>query len=333
MGRKFLGIPVPHKSMIQQLVKKVCETGSFSDKINRRRTVLTEEKLDDIAYLLGNSPNKSLSKLAQQTGVSVSSVYKAKKFLISEPVMVNALCKAGKEMMKKRGRPSNEVEKQLVSKNKRGPAAELPQREIATLVHHVLASFFKISVSNLAKIIENATTEGTLFHPKPQTQVDAPQFLSDPYMQRQLELYDPHHLFDSHQHRAGAMQEQCLHGHPMLPPAEQCAGLNLHSPLRRHGQVETPQPVITVNMFIFYNCCCSDSMVIEQKDDSELDVKHQSNSEDEFVKLQWQLIQTLQVIQQMERRLLGICLRDKVTNQELRRRSRMEDAISKARKT
>ncbi|PSN47620.1 hypothetical protein C0J52_04576 [Blattella germanica] len=33
--RKFLGIPVPHKSTIQQLVKKVCEAGSFSDnKIN-----------------------------------------------------------------------------------------------------------------------------------------------------------------------------------------------------------------------------------------------------------------------------------------------------------
>ncbi|PSN53006.1 hypothetical protein C0J52_01137 [Blattella germanica] len=35
-------------------------------KINPRRTVLTEEKLDDIAYLLENSSNKSLSKLVQQ---------------------------------------------------------------------------------------------------------------------------------------------------------------------------------------------------------------------------------------------------------------------------
>ncbi|PSN39197.1 hypothetical protein C0J52_17874 [Blattella germanica] len=72
--RKFPGIPVPHKSMIEQLVKK-------NNKINRRRTVLTEEKLYDIAYLLENSPNKSLSKLAQQAGVSVSSVYKATKLL------------------------------------------------------------------------------------------------------------------------------------------------------------------------------------------------------------------------------------------------------------
>ncbi|PSN45626.1 hypothetical protein C0J52_16992 [Blattella germanica] len=86
--------------MIQQLVKKVCETGSFSDKkINRRGTVLTEDKLNDIVYLLENSPNKSLSKLAQQAGVSVSSVYKATKllnfkpykFAFSAPVMVSNL--------------------------------------------------------------------------------------------------------------------------------------------------------------------------------------------------------------------------------------------------
>ncbi|PSN33944.1 hypothetical protein C0J52_19344 [Blattella germanica] len=63
------------------------------------RTVLTEEKLNDIAYLLENSPNKSLSKLAQQAGVSVSSVYKATellnfkpyKFAFSAPVMVSNL--------------------------------------------------------------------------------------------------------------------------------------------------------------------------------------------------------------------------------------------------
>ncbi|PSN48277.1 hypothetical protein C0J52_03045 [Blattella germanica] len=87
--RKFPGIPVMYKSTIQQLVKKVCETG---------RTVLTEEKLY-IAYLLENSPNKSLSKLAQQAGVSVSSVYKATKlfnfklykFVFSAPVMVSNL--------------------------------------------------------------------------------------------------------------------------------------------------------------------------------------------------------------------------------------------------
>ncbi|PSN46861.1 hypothetical protein C0J52_13686, partial [Blattella germanica] len=81
--KKFPGIPVLHKSTIQQLVKKVCV--KQDKKINRRRTVLTEEKLDDISYLLENSPNKSLSKLAQQASVSVSSVYKATKLLNFKP--------------------------------------------------------------------------------------------------------------------------------------------------------------------------------------------------------------------------------------------------------
>ncbi|PSN52530.1 hypothetical protein C0J52_14316 [Blattella germanica] len=88
-GNSRAQIAVKHKSMIQQLVKKVCETG---------RTVLTEEKLEAID-LLENSPNKSLSKLAQQARVSVSSVYKATKFLnfkpykfaFSAPVMVSNL--------------------------------------------------------------------------------------------------------------------------------------------------------------------------------------------------------------------------------------------------
>ncbi|PSN58278.1 hypothetical protein C0J52_00117, partial [Blattella germanica] len=85
--RKFPGIPVPHKSTIQQLVKKVCETESFSDKkINRRGTVLTEDKLDDIIYLLENSSNKFLSKLAHQAGVSVSSVFKLQNILISNHI-------------------------------------------------------------------------------------------------------------------------------------------------------------------------------------------------------------------------------------------------------
>ncbi|PSN50358.1 hypothetical protein C0J52_07595 [Blattella germanica] len=73
-------------STIQQLVKKVCEAGSFSDKkINRRRTVLTEEKLDDIAYLLENSPNKSLSKLSQQVYLCLQST-KLQNFLISNRI-------------------------------------------------------------------------------------------------------------------------------------------------------------------------------------------------------------------------------------------------------
>ncbi|PSN38302.1 hypothetical protein C0J52_19165 [Blattella germanica] len=59
---------VPNKSTIHRLVGKVRETGIFADKKrNRKRTVLTEEKLDDIGACFEQSPHKSLSKLAQQS--------------------------------------------------------------------------------------------------------------------------------------------------------------------------------------------------------------------------------------------------------------------------
>ncbi|PSN30180.1 hypothetical protein C0J52_27590 [Blattella germanica] len=80
--RKFRGVSLP----IHRLVCKVRETGAFADKKrNRKRTVLTEEKLDDIGACFKQSPHKSLSKLAQQVGVSVSSVWKATKLLKFKP--------------------------------------------------------------------------------------------------------------------------------------------------------------------------------------------------------------------------------------------------------
>ncbi|PSN36660.1 hypothetical protein C0J52_20298 [Blattella germanica] len=63
--RKFPGISVPNKSSIHRLVGKVRVT----------------EKLDDIGACFEQSPHKSLSKLAQQVGVSVSSVWNATKIL------------------------------------------------------------------------------------------------------------------------------------------------------------------------------------------------------------------------------------------------------------
>ncbi|PSN36057.1 hypothetical protein C0J52_23075 [Blattella germanica] len=63
--RKFPGVSVPNKSTINRLECKVRETGAFTDKKqNRKRTVLTEEKLDDIGACFEQSPHKSLSKLA-----------------------------------------------------------------------------------------------------------------------------------------------------------------------------------------------------------------------------------------------------------------------------
>ncbi|PSN29057.1 hypothetical protein C0J52_28421 [Blattella germanica] len=76
--RKFPGVSLPNKSTIHRLVCKVRETGAFTDKKrNRKRT----EKLDDIGACFEQSPCKSLSKLAQQVGVSVSSVWNATKLL------------------------------------------------------------------------------------------------------------------------------------------------------------------------------------------------------------------------------------------------------------
>ncbi|PSN32310.1 hypothetical protein C0J52_15716, partial [Blattella germanica] len=70
--RKFPGVSVPNKSTIHHLVCKVRETGAFADKKqHRKRTVLTEEKLDNIGACFEQSPHKSLSKLAEHVGVCI----------------------------------------------------------------------------------------------------------------------------------------------------------------------------------------------------------------------------------------------------------------------
>ncbi|PSN31700.1 hypothetical protein C0J52_22695 [Blattella germanica] len=84
--RKFPGVSLPNKSTIHRLVCKVHETGAFAadKKWNSKRTVLTEEKLDDIGACFKQSPHKSLSKL----GVSVSSVWNATKLLKFKPYKI-----------------------------------------------------------------------------------------------------------------------------------------------------------------------------------------------------------------------------------------------------
>jgi len=44
--------------------------------------------------------------------------------------IADALCKAGKTVTPKRGRPSNRLQQKIDAKKKRGPAAELPQAEV-----------------------------------------------------------------------------------------------------------------------------------------------------------------------------------------------------------
>ncbi|PSN50113.1 hypothetical protein C0J52_04698 [Blattella germanica] len=90
--RKFPGVSVPNISTIHRLVCKVRET--FADKKrNHKRTLLTEEKLDDIGACFEQSSHKSLSKLAQQVGVSVSSVCNATKLLKFNPYKIDRVHK------------------------------------------------------------------------------------------------------------------------------------------------------------------------------------------------------------------------------------------------
>lgn len=79
---KFYGFSAPSKSTIHDLVKKLRTTGSLIDqKRERKRSVLTEDKLDEIGENLERSPKKSLRKLSQQMDVSLSSARKATKLL------------------------------------------------------------------------------------------------------------------------------------------------------------------------------------------------------------------------------------------------------------
>jgi hypothetical protein len=68
--------------MIERLVKKFHNTGSVLDKKkNRKRSVLTAEKLDEIGASLESSSRKSLTQLAMQYGVSMGSAHTATRLL------------------------------------------------------------------------------------------------------------------------------------------------------------------------------------------------------------------------------------------------------------
>ena len=79
---KFPGGPVPNPSTIRRQTKRFKETGPIKNrKVNRIRQVLTEETLDEIGDRLEHTLQKSLKRLLQETGVSVSSVQRATKLL------------------------------------------------------------------------------------------------------------------------------------------------------------------------------------------------------------------------------------------------------------
>ena len=86
---KFPERPVPAASTIRRLYKKFIRTGSVNDeKPKRKRRILTEEKLVDIAKRLAHAPQKTLKRLAQETGISRSSAGIATKLLKLKPCRI-----------------------------------------------------------------------------------------------------------------------------------------------------------------------------------------------------------------------------------------------------
>ena len=72
---------VPPRFTIHEIVKKFESTGSVANKKrNRKRTVLTEETLDEISASLERTPTKSNPKLAQQVGISQSSAHRVTNY-------------------------------------------------------------------------------------------------------------------------------------------------------------------------------------------------------------------------------------------------------------
>jgi hypothetical protein len=72
---------VPSTTGIHELINKVRSTGSLLDKkpAEKKSRVLAEEKLDEIGGRLEQTPQKSLRRLTQETGISKSSAAKATK--------------------------------------------------------------------------------------------------------------------------------------------------------------------------------------------------------------------------------------------------------------
>ena len=76
----------PSRFTIHEIVKKFKTNGSVANKKrNHKRTILTDETLDEVGASLERTPTKSIPKLAQQVGISVSSAHRATKLLKLKP--------------------------------------------------------------------------------------------------------------------------------------------------------------------------------------------------------------------------------------------------------
>ncbi|PSN41971.1 hypothetical protein C0J52_10535 [Blattella germanica] len=85
--RKYPESPIPSRTTIYSLGDSVLDK-----KMVRRRKVLTEERLDDIAYRLEQNPVKSIRRLAREIGMSHSSVFVATKLLELKPCEKHIQC-------------------------------------------------------------------------------------------------------------------------------------------------------------------------------------------------------------------------------------------------
>jgi hypothetical protein len=85
---KFPETACPYGDTVSKLVKKVRTRVILNDRKLLKRT---EEKLDDIGHRLENSSRRCLWQLAQQSGVSVGSAWKATKLLHIHPYKITVV--------------------------------------------------------------------------------------------------------------------------------------------------------------------------------------------------------------------------------------------------
>jgi hypothetical protein len=86
---KFPEVPVPSQPYANQLIRKWHITGSVLDKKKeRKRSVLTEEKITDIQARLQLSPRKSLGRLVHETDAAFTTARRATKLLGFRPYRI-----------------------------------------------------------------------------------------------------------------------------------------------------------------------------------------------------------------------------------------------------
>ncbi|KDR23996.1 hypothetical protein L798_07935 [Zootermopsis nevadensis] len=90
--RSFPESRVPHKSTICRIAYRFRETGSVSDKKRSGRpSSLSDENLNDVKQYSEWSPRKSLTRLAQQTGLSYGTTQRCTRRLKLVPYRIHTM--------------------------------------------------------------------------------------------------------------------------------------------------------------------------------------------------------------------------------------------------